>query len=201
MKIRSAQFITSAFSPGGFPRPEGPEIAFAGRSNVGKSSLINALLNKKGLAKTSQTPGKTRAVNFFLINESFVFADLPGFGYAKVPEAVRADWKRLVESYLQKRPTLKVVALLVDSRRGLRDEERQLLDYLASYHIPVEIALTKADKLKTAERHRLTGDMKRELGDGGPRFTFVSSLKNTGLKEFWGRLREALDQRETSPTP
>ncbi len=134
MKIKSAAFVTSAVKPQQYPDGEIPEVAFIGRSNVGKSSLINSLLNRKKLAKTSQTPGKTRLINFFLINDCFFFADLPGFGYARVPLDVRRSWKIMLESYFTKRANLYGICWLFDIRREPAELDYQTLEWLdASY--------------------------------------------------------------------
>ena len=135
MKITSAEFVTSATKPSQYP-PEGlPEIAFAGRSNVGKSSLINVLVNRKRLVKTSSTPGRTQLVNFFDINDSINFVDLPGYGYAKVPASVRKKWGPMIETYLSGRNTLKGVVVIMDIRRTPREEEQNLIDWLGHYSI------------------------------------------------------------------
>jgi GTP-binding protein len=122
-------------------------VAFAGRSNVGKSSLLNALVGRRGLARTSRTPGRTRQINFFLVNEQLVLADLPGYGFAVGPEAERLAWGPLVETYLEARPTLVGVVLVIDVRRGLEREERELLAFLGSCELPALVAATKVDKL------------------------------------------------------
>lgn len=146
MKIISAAFETSAAKPGQYPEAVLPEIAFAGRSNVGKSSLINTLLNRRHLVKTSSTPGKTRLINFFVINDAFYFVDLPGYGYARVSQKERKKWGPMVEAYLSSRPTLRAVILLQDIRRMPESEEIQLLEFLEHLHLPVLVILTKADK-------------------------------------------------------
>ena len=147
MKITAARFLGAAAAPGGEPPPGPPEVAIAGRSNVGKSSLINSLLGRRGLARTSRTPGRTRQVNFFLVNERFVLADLPGYGFAVGPEAERRAWGPLVEHYLRERPTLRGVVILVDVRRGVEAEEAELLAFLASVRLPSVLVATKCDKL------------------------------------------------------
>ena len=147
MKITAARFLGAAAAPGGEPPPGPPEVAIAGRSNVGKSSLINSLLGRRGLARTSRTPGRTRQVNFFLVNERFVLADLPGYGFAVGPEAERRAWGPLVEHYLRERSTLRGVVILVDVRRGVEAEEAELLAFLASVRLPSVLVATKCDKL------------------------------------------------------
>ncbi len=130
MKILSAEFVLSAKEPAHYPPAVLPEIAFAGRSNVGKSSLINTLLNRKGLARTSNTPGRTQEINFFRVNDRFAFIDLPGYGYAKVPESIRKQWGPMVETYLRERDTLRLVVLILDVRRDPSEEDLQLIDWL-----------------------------------------------------------------------
>ncbi|MBW1759218.1 MAG: YihA family ribosome biogenesis GTP-binding protein [Deltaproteobacteria bacterium] len=147
MIIKSAEFVTSAVKPSQYPPPELPEIAFVGRSNVGKSSLINTLVNRKRLVKTSSTPGRTQLINFFNINGSFSFVDLPGYGYAKVPDRVKKDWALMIETYLSKRETLKGVVLIMDIRRISDHKDKDLIDWLIHFNIPKILVLTKTDKL------------------------------------------------------
>ena len=147
MKVLSAEFVLSAKEPAHYPPAVLPEIAFAGRSNVGKSSLINALLNRRGLARTSNTPGRTQEINFFRINDRFAFIDLPGYGYAKVPLAIRKQWGPMVETYLRERDTLRLVVLILDVRRDPSEEDLQLMHWLRCYHIPFVAVLTKTDKV------------------------------------------------------
>ena len=151
MKIHSAEFLLSASTTRQFPAATLPEIAFAGRSNVGKSTLINSLLNRKKLVKTSATPGKTQLINFFKVNDKFYFVDLPGYGYAKVPESVRSKWKNLVEAYLSERKTLRNVVLIIDSRHNPTRQDRQLLEWLKYFQRPSLIVASKIDKLKRGQ--------------------------------------------------
>lgn len=152
MKILSAAWLASATAPLQYPRQLLPEVAFAGRSNVGKSSLINTLVHRKGLVKTSATPGKTRTINFFLVNERFVLVDLPGYGYAKVPLEVRASWQPMVETYLQQRDTLRAVVHIVDLRHPPTDQDRQLRAWLLHARTTVVSVATKADQVKPGQR-------------------------------------------------
>lgn len=151
MKI-SARFVISASKPDEFPREDFPEVAVVGRSNVGKSSLINTLVGQSRLAHTSRTPGRTRLVNWFEVNGRFHLVDLPGYGYAAVTRDMREAWKPLVEGYLAKRTTLAGVLLLVDARRGPQEEELDFVPWLVAHHISVVVALTKADKLAKHQR-------------------------------------------------
>ena len=186
MKVRNATFVVSAVHPSQFPRDEGAEIAFSGRSNVGKSSLINALLSQKGLAKTSSTPGKTRQINYFRINEAFYFVDLPGYGYAKAPKRERANWGRLVEPYLKKRETLLGLVQLIDARHDPTESDLQMVAWLSAYGLPFLIVLTKSDKLsakKLSAQIRRTGRILSEWGDL-PMVSF-SAKSGLGKDKVW----------------
>jgi len=147
VKISSARFVKSATQPDDFPRDRRPEVAFCGRSNIGKSSLLNTLTGTHGLARTSSSPGRTQTVNFFIINERVYFVDLPGYGYAKVPKAVKQEWGPMVERYLQDREQLKLVIVLVDSRMPPRDSDVTMKQWLDHHRIPNKVVLTKTDKL------------------------------------------------------
>lgn len=146
--VRDVAFLGGQASPGGWrPPPELPEIAFSGRSNVGKSSLLNALVRRKALARVSQTPGKTREINFFRINHAFVLVDLPGYGYARVSKQVQAQWRPLIEDYLRHSPHLRGVVQLIDARREPTADDLVMLDFLAELEVPTIVVLTKVDKL------------------------------------------------------
>jgi GTP-binding protein len=151
MKIFSAKFVTSAVQPDQYPPAKLPEVAFAGRSNVGKSSLINTLINRRHLVKTSATPGRTQLINFFDVNGEITFVDLPGYGYARVPAAVRKKWGPMIETYLSTRKTLKGVVIILDIRRLPREEERNLIGWLEHFSIPEILVLTKTDKLSKTQ--------------------------------------------------
>ena len=159
MIIKSAEFVKSAVKPSHYPPATLPEIAFAGRSNVGKSSLINCLVNRKRLVKTSSTPGRTQLINFFKVNDLVYFVDLPGYGYAKVPVSVRKKWGPMIETYLSGRKTLVGLVLIMDIRRIPGPEETRFLDWLALYQISSILAITKTDKLSKTkqkkQRHRI----------------------------------------------
>lgn len=147
MKVTSAEFITSAVKRSDYPEELLPEVAFAGRSNVGKSSLINTLVNRKHLVRTSSSPGRTQTLNFFRINNQVNFVDLPGYGFAKVPLKVKAQWKTMVESYLKYRATLQLVIILLDIRRTPSSDDASLMRWLENFGISFLIVLTKTDKL------------------------------------------------------
>lgn len=196
MKIFAAEFIRSCVAPEHFPAGEAPEIAFVGRSNVGKSSLINSLLNRRDLAKVSRTPGKTRAINLFLVSTSdavlpqFYLVDLPGYGFAKVSKTERAHWAPLIESYLRNRPPLVGIVLLVESR-VVTDQDRQTLAWLRSIgHRPVVVA-TKADKLRPSERVRVLRQAHLDVGlTEGELLIPYSATTGAGRDRLWGALRD-----------
>jgi GTP-binding protein len=161
--IRSLEFLGPMATAGGWrPTNELPEVAFAGRSNVGKSSLLNKLVRRKAFARVSNTPGRTREINFFKVNDRFVLADLPGYGYARIAKERKAEWRPLIEGYLQTSPTLRGVVQLLDLRRDPSEDDRQMLDFLAELGTPTVVVLTKTDKLKpreAAERVKAIGEM------------------------------------------
>jgi GTP-binding protein len=185
MKITSAEFVTSATKPSQYPPAWLPEVAFAGRSNVGKSSLINSLVNRKHLVKTSSTPGRTRLINFFEINQRIVFVDLPGYGYAKVPESVKKTWGPMIETYLSTRKTLKGVVIILDIRRTPRQEELNLLSWLHHYSIVGIFVLTKTDKLsknKQTQKHNLISQV-LEIDKND--FILFSAKSRRGRDALW----------------
>lgn len=185
MHILSAEFITSATRPSQYPPANFPEIAFAGKSNVGKSSLINVLVNRKRLVKTSTTPGRTQLINFFDINGSMTFVDLPGYGYAKVPFAIQKSWKPMIETYLSERPTLKAVVLIMDIRRTPDEKDMYLINWLGHYQIPIITVLTKTDKLKTAQLARQLAIVSETTGIARDRFILFSAKTRTGKEKVW----------------
>lgn len=193
-RAREAVFIKSAPSMATFP-PEGdPEIAFAGRSNVGKSSLINTLTGFEGLARTSSTPGRTQLLNWFRIvpptGPVLQFVDLPGFGYAKVPRYMRESWRPMVEEYITKRDTLRTVVVIVDTRRGPEAEEIELCEWLASLDRPVLVVCTKADKVPKSKRFPAAAAARRALGL--PRDPILFSAETgEGVAELWRALLSA----------
>ena len=170
---------------------EKPQIAFAGRSNVGKSSIINALLHRKHLVKTSTTPGKTQLINFFIINENFYFVDLPGYGFARVPHAVTDAWAPMIEGYLKSSPELAAVVVLLDSRREPDERDMRLIGWLKQYDIPVVLAITKTDKLNRQETDRSRRSISAALGltEG---LILTSSKNGQGIRELWGEIIKRL---------
>lgn len=192
MKITAARFLGAAAAPGGGPPARLPEVAVAGRSNVGKSSLLNALLGRRGLARTSGTPGRTRQLNFFLVNERFVIADLPGYGFAVGSEAERRSWGPLVETFLRGRATLRGVALLVDARRGLEAEEEELLAFLAHVALPAAVVATKLDKLGRGAAGAALAALRARVGAAVPVLGF-SARTGDGREALWRVLRGWLE--------
>ena len=184
MRVTAARFLGAASKPGGEPRPGLPEVAIGGRSNVGKSSLINRLTGRRGLARTSGTPGRTRQLNFFVIDERFVLADLPGFGFAVGPEAERLAWGPLVETYLRARTTLRGMIVIVDVRRGIEDEERQLLDFLAHVGRPAAVVATKLDKLRRGAAQAALAALRADLDPAVPLIGF-SARTGDGRDALW----------------
>lgn len=186
MKVLSATFVKSALRPDHYPRDGRPEIAFVGRSNVGKSTMLNTLLHRKGLAKTSKTPGKTQTVNFFDVNGSFYFVDLPGYGYAKVSKSLQQKWAKILTDYLIDRPPLRLVVQLIDSRHKPGANDHQLLDLVERAAVPTVLVATKTDKLKSAELARLPKSLREHLGlDEDALIVPFSSTTKSGVKLLW----------------
>lgn len=188
MIIQSAEFMKSAVLPTEYPPASLPEIAFAGRSNVGKSSLINILVNRKRLVKTSSKPGRTQLLNFFEINKTYSFVDLPGYGYAKVPASVQKKWGPMVETYIQTRKTLRAVALIMDIRRAPRQEEKDLLVWLDHIHVPKLLILTKTDKLSKTNQKKQLFSISKSLKTEKREFTLFSAKTRKGREEIWSRI-------------
>jgi GTP-binding protein len=188
MRAKRAEFIKSGTQPSEFPPPELAEIAFAGRSNVGKSSLINMLVGVPNLARTSNTPGRTRLLNWFRVDrasgDSVSFVDLPGYGYARVPQEMRASWRPMVERYISGRSVLRAVVVLIDARRGSEAEERELLDWLAAESVPVQVVMTKVDKLAKSKRKPAAVAVRRAL-DLSREPIMTSAHSGEGLADMW----------------
>ena len=185
MKIKSATFVTSATKPSQYPPANLPEIAFAGRSNVGKSSLINTLVNRKHLVKTSSTPGRTQLINFFNINESIGFVDLPGYGYARVPVSVRKKWGPMIETFLSKRETLKGIVVIMDIRRTPGTEESDLLHWLEHFNIASILVITKADKLSKNKQVKQVNHIIQTLGVAKDEVILFSAKTRLGKDAVW----------------
>ena len=193
--VRSVKFLGGMATTGGW-RPEHalPEIAFAGRSNVGKSLLINKLVRRKKAARVSNTPGRTREINFFEVNELFVLADLPGYGYARVSKERRAEWRPLIEGFLQGNPRLRGVVQLLDARRTPSEDDLHMLEFLATRATPAIVVATKVDKLRTSERESRLADLVRSAGIEAEQLIPFSAVTGEGRDE----LAEAIMQLVTS---
>ncbi len=190
MKVTKAEFIKSAFKQADWPHGVQPEIAFMGRSNVGKSSLINSLLAVRGLARTSSTPGRTQSLNFFLINDEFRFVDLPGFGYARVPKSIKSGWGEMVTSYLAKRTQLMLSIQIVDSRHEPTKLDLQLHEWLEYSVKPRLIVATKSDKLSNNELRESMERAKRVFSKD--RVVAYSAKTGRGRDEVWRTIESAL---------
>lgn len=188
-------FSGSAAAPPQFPRDGLPEIAFIGRSNVGKSSLLNALVGVRGLARVSSTPGRTQMVNFFRVEHDFYLADLPGYGYAKVPARVKAGWEGLLRSYLEGRAELALCVLLLDARHTPGENDTMLHGYLSTLALPYVVAVTKCDKLGRGELQRQVAKLKQGLGAQALDVLPVSATAGTGLQPLWNCIRSAAQTR------
>jgi GTP-binding protein len=192
MKIVTADFLVAAEEKKDYPGVGLKEIAFSGRSNVGKSSMINTLLGRRNLVRTSKTPGRTQKLNFFIINRRYVFVDLPGYGFAAVPESVKQRWRPMVEGYLQARRELAAVVTIVDARRPPTASDMQLIDYLQHHEIPFIVAATKADKLSRSETVSCLRSIKTLLGGEAPVVVF-SSLSGQGKNELWKEIKNFIE--------
>jgi GTP-binding protein len=196
MKITSAEFIKSATNPGNYPAAEFPEIAFAGRSNVGKSSLINVLVRRKSLVRTSSTPGRTQLINFFSVNQNFSLVDLPGYGFAKVPLAVKKAWGPMIRTYLECRESLKGVVFILDIRRIPREEDLKMLDWLEEFGVPTIPVITKIDKVNRSQREKQLRLIAAETGLPADSFSLFSATSREGSDEIWERIEDALNSEE-----
>ncbi len=183
---RQASFLTSASNASQFPEHEMLEVGFAGRSNAGKSSAINTLCDQKALARISKTPGRTQLINFFPFDDSHCLVDLPGYGYAKVPEKVRREWQKLMESYLGERQQLRGLVIIMDIRHPLKDYDVQMLEWCEDMNTPVHVVLTKADKLKKGVASKQLLAVKKALKDAdfGASVQMFSALKKSGVDEL-----------------
>ncbi|MDH5784207.1 MAG: ribosome biogenesis GTP-binding protein YihA/YsxC [Chromatiales bacterium] len=192
--FRQAQFFTSANKINQLPPDEGAEVAFAGRSNAGKSTALNAITDNRTLAKTSKTPGRTQLINFFSLDESHHLVDLPGYGYAKVPMSVKLHWQQVLSTYLQQRQSLKGLVLLMDVRHPLKEYDHQMLDWCRHQQMPVHILLTKADKLKRGAASQALLQVRKALKEEHPQATvqLFSAPAKQGVDEARHKLEQWL---------
>lgn len=184
---RPCTFVLGVAKLEQLPNANVNEIAFAGRSNVGKSSIINAVTNQKGLAKTSNTPGRTQQINYFNLDEKIYLVDLPGYGFAKAPENIVKQWQKLIFTYLQGRPNLKRVFLLIDSRHGIKKIDNEIMEMLDKAAVNYQVVLTKIDKIGTKELEKVLEETKKEIKNHAAAYTkplLTSSAKNTGINEL-----------------
>jgi GTP-binding protein len=193
--IRSLEFIGGMASVGGWrPEPSLPEVAFAGRSNVGKSSLLNRLIHRKKFARVSNTPGRTREINFFKVNDAFIFVDLPGYGYARISKEKRAEWKPLIEGYLRKSPQLRGIVQLLDVRHDPTNDDRQMLDFLGELGVPTVVVLTKTDKLTSGQRAKRVAEISTTLGLDSDQVIPFSATTGEGRDELAEAIEALLEQ-------
>lgn len=193
MRVTSATFVKSVLKLDQLPKEGWPEIAFTGRSNVGKSSLLNALLRRKGLAKTSGTPGKTQTLNFFNVNEKFYFVDLPGYGYAKVPLSMKEQWSRIMLDYLRSREQLLLAAALVDSRHAPSAKDQEMISLLEEAEVPTLVIATKIDKVSKTQRHAQMKLLRTTLGLDDDALVIPCSAETAeGIKEIWRVISDVL---------
>ena len=194
--LRDPQFILGAAEPHQFPQDEVIEIAFAGRSNVGKSSAINALANRRKLARTSKTPGRTQQINFFTLGENARLVDLPGYGYAEVPLAIKNKWQKTIQNYLAQRTNLLVLVLLMDIRHPMTDLDKQMLEWAAKSELPTQVLLTKADKYKRGKVASTVLGVERQLAKFNGQFEVepFSSLRYIGVHKMREQISEWIEQ-------
>ncbi len=197
MRPASAQFLRSAMDPEHFPRDGKPEVAFIGRSNVGKSSLLNALLGRQEMARTSSTPGKTQCINFFEIDRRYYLVDLPGYGFAKVPKSVKEAWNRLMHQYLSDREPLRLAVLLLDARHAPSQADLGMMEMLEENAVPTLIAATKSDKLSNNQLQTSLRTMRKALElDPDALVVPCSIVTNRGIKEVWQVVLDQIAPRE-----
>lgn len=182
LQFPDTQFLTSSWQPRQFPPDEGVEVAFAGRSNAGKSSALNAITGRRDLARTSKTPGRTQLINFFQLNERQRLADLPGYGYAKVPEKMRQHWRELMTRYVEARASLAGLVIVMDARRPLTDFDHQMLEWAGVHGLATHLLLTKADKLSRSEGATVLKQVSAQVGGAGTAQLF-SAVAKTGVEE------------------
>ncbi|MGI6064891.1 MAG: ribosome biogenesis GTP-binding protein YihA/YsxC [Bacillota bacterium] len=198
LKIKTVEFIISAVKPGQYPKNNLPEIALVGRSNVGKSSLINNLVQKKNIARTSSKPGKTQTINFYLVNNAWYFVDLPGYGYARVPYAMRDNWKSMVETYLSQRDSLKGIWQLVDIRHPPTDKDKEMFKWLSHYGFPKLVIATKADKISRSQRGKHLAVVKKQLETSADELILFSAQTGEGREYLMNWIEGITQEKDAS---
>lgn len=188
-KIQKAEFVKSGTKLAQFPPSDRPEIAFGGRSNVGKSSLINTLVERKSLVRTSKTPGRTQLINFFNVNDALYIVDLPGYGFARVPDSVKQAWGPMIEGYLARRPNLQGIVIVMDLRRGVEEDDMHLIKAAPLFGIQPILVFTKADKFRPNARKARRLELARQLDASPGELILFSSTKGFGQEELWKRIR------------
>ena len=188
MKVKTSEIAITAVNPNQYPADDLPEIAMVGRSNVGKSSTINTILNRKNLARVSASPGKTRTINFYIINKEFYLVDLPGYGYAKMSKDSRKEWGRVMEEYFQNSKDLKHIFLLVDIRHEPKEDDVIMHSYAVHYNIPVTVIATKSDKISRGAYQKAFSVIRKKLDYTGEKVMPISALKKTGTEEIWSHI-------------
>ena len=201
---QQCEFIAGAANLGALPEADLQEVAFAGRSNVGKSSLINALTGRRSLARTSQTPGRTQQINFFNLAGAIMLVDLPGYGYAKASKTKISAWTLLVRDYLRGRPTLRRLCLLIDSRRGVKEVDRELMEMLDEAAVSYQVVLTKADKLTDTQMNKIIADVGRDIAKhvaAHPEILVTSAHTGLGIETLRGEIAALVDQDQLGYSP
>jgi GTP-binding protein len=190
LRIDHVEFETSATEPDQYPWPDRPEVAFGGRSNVGKSSLINTLVNRKNLVRTSKEPGRTRTLNFYDLNGELYLVDLPGYGYAKVSKEERYGWGEMIETYLDVRRNLEVVVCVLDLRRGIEEDDQQLIEAAPHFGVQPIPVFTKADKVGSSERQQRLREIASRYGGDPEEFVLLSGEDRRGPRDLWSRIED-----------
>jgi len=191
MHIEKVEFLKSVFDTSSFPEKALPSVAFAGRSNVGKSSVINRLLRRKGIAKISSKPGKTICINYYIVNNKYYFVDLPGYGYSKVPKKMQKNWKYLIESFIKNNEQLKCVVIIIDIRIGIDAKDEMLIDWLSLVKIPYIVVATKSDKISNININKNIEAIRKDLADTVPLIPF-SSLNDRWTSTLYGEIDKYL---------
>ncbi len=200
--INKSRYELTAVKPDQYPASEMPEIALVGRSNVGKSSIINTLLNRRGLARISSSPGKTRGINFYNIDDTLYFVDLPGYGFAKVSKEERASWGRMIETYLNKRKQLKMVLMLVDIRHQPTADDRMMYDWITGMELPHLVVATKMDKISRGQVQGRLSDIRKTLGiKAGVGLIAYSSETRQGRDQVWKEIEQAITEQAVIAPP